>query len=116
MAYQEKGKAHKSGGALSRGPLAGVKVVVLGVAFTAARTGTYLSVFGATTVRVDSHRRPDILRFQGPFPGGNASLSESVWYANVNSNMLGLSLDWTRPSGKAIMDRLLRWADVVIEN
>ena len=97
--------------------LEGVKVAIVGAVVTAPTMGRYLGMHGATVVRVDSHSRLDGLRSQRPFPPGEApTVDTGVWYANCNSSSLCVSIDWKLPTGKRIIDRLLRWADVVIEN
>ena len=97
--------------------LEGIKVVVIGAAVTAPTTGRYLAMHGATVVRVDSHTRMDGLRTQRPFPPDEAPTADTgVWWANVNSSTQCVAVDWKVPTGKGIIDKLLRWADVVIEN
>jgi benzylsuccinate CoA-transferase BbsF subunit len=97
--------------------LEGVKVVVIGAAVTAPTTGKYLALHGATVVRLDSHSRMDGMRTQRPFPPNEAPTADTgVWWANVNTSTLCVGVDWKLPTGKKIVDRLLRWADVVIEN
>ena len=97
--------------------LEGVNVVVIGAAVTAPTTGKYLALHGATVVRLDSHSRMDGMRTQRPFPPNEAPTADTgVWWANVNTSTLCVGVDWKLPTGKKIVDRLLRWADVVIEN
>ncbi|PKB64924.1 MAG: hypothetical protein BZY82_10005 [SAR202 cluster bacterium Io17-Chloro-G3] len=97
--------------------LEGVKVAVIGSVVTAPLTARYFSLHGATVVRVDSHLRLDGLRLQRPFsPEMVGNPDGGVWYATVNSTALGLAVDWTKPTGMTIMRRLVKWADVVIEN
>jgi benzylsuccinate CoA-transferase BbsF subunit len=97
--------------------LEGLKVVVIGGVVTAPLTARYLAVHGATVVRVDSHVRIDGIRMQRPFhPEMVGNPNGGVWYANINSSMLGIALDWNKPMSMVIMNKLVRWADVVVEN
>ena len=97
--------------------LEGLKVVLAGHVVVGPLTGWFLALHGATVVRVDSHARLDGLRMQRPFPPDEKpTINTGVYFANVNSSVLCVSIDWKKPTGKAIVDRLLRWADVVIEN
>ena len=97
--------------------LEGVKVAVIGNVVTAPLTARYLALHGATVVRVDSHMRVDGLRMQRPFsPEMVGNPNGGVWYAIINSSALGIAVDWTKPTGMAIMKRLVNWADVIVEN
>ena len=97
--------------------LEGIKVAVFGTAVTAATTGRYLGMHGATVVRVDSHTRVQALRMQSPFPPDQTpTINTGVWFADVNCNTLCVSVDWKKPTGRRIAEQVLRWADVVIEN
>lgn len=100
-----------------RKALHGLKVAVIGSVVTAPLTARYLALHGATVVRVDSHVRIDGLRMQRPFsPEMIGNPDGGVWYAIINSSTLGIAVDWTKPTGMAIMKKLVGWADVVVEN
>ena len=100
-----------------RKALHGLKVAVIGSVVTAPLTARYLALHGATVVRVDSHVRIDGLRMQRPFsPEMIGNPDGGVWYATINSSTLGIAVDWTKPTGMAIMKKLIGWADVVVEN
>ncbi|HEY8766692.1 MAG TPA: CoA transferase [Dehalococcoidia bacterium] len=99
-----------------RAPLTGLKVANFGGIAAAPLIARQLSLWGATVVRVESTRRVDMLRLQGPFAGGKAQVDTSVWFPNVNSGALGIALDLKNPSGLAIAKKLADWADVVLEN
>ena len=97
--------------------LEGLKVVIIGGVVTAPLTTRYLALHGATVVRVDSHVRMDGIRMQRPFfPEMVGNPNGGVWYANINSSSLGIALDWNKPMAMVIMNKLVRWADVVVEN
>ncbi|MBI4200305.1 MAG: CoA transferase [Chloroflexi bacterium] len=96
--------------------LEGIKIAAIGTLVTVPLTARHFALHGATVVRVESHVRLDGLRTQRPFPGGKVLLDHGVWFANINSGALDLCVDWTKPSGKGIVDRLARWADVILEN
>ena len=97
--------------------LEGLKVVVIGGVVTAPLTTRYLALHGATVVRVDSHVRMDGVRMQRPFsPEMVGNPSGGVWYATINSSVQGIAVDWKKPQAMVIMNKLVRWADVVVEN
>ncbi len=97
--------------------LDGLKVVLLGHVVVGPLSAWTLALHGATVVRVDSHSRLDALRMQRPYPPGQErTFNHGIYFANVNSSMQCVSVDWKQPTGKRIVEKLLRWADVVIEN
>lgn len=79
-------------------------------------TTKYLADHGATVVRVESASRPDVLRLIPPFKGGTPGLNRSQFFANYNTNKLGLALNLNTPEGRQVAWRLIMWADVVAES
>jgi len=75
-----------------------------------------LAEHGATVVRVESHKRPDTLRTAGPFKDNTPGLDNGVFGAAYNTNKYGISLDLTKPKGKEVAKRLIKWADVVSDS
>ena len=55
-------------------PLAGIRVVELGIAMAGPLTARYLGYFGADVIRIESRRRPDSLRVSRPswLPAGTS--------------------------------------------
>jgi benzylsuccinate CoA-transferase BbsF subunit len=72
-----------------------------------------LAEHGATVIRVESHKRPDPLRFMGPFLDGKPGLDRSAFGAAYNTNKYGITLDMEKPKGQEIAKKLMMWADVV---
>ena len=75
-----------------------------------------LADHGATVVRVESSRRIDTARTLAPFNDGVPGAERSVLFHNTNAGKLMLTLDPTRPEGRAVVLDLVRWADVVTES
>ena len=75
-----------------------------------------LAEHGAVVVRVESHRRPDGLRFMVPYKDGKPGIDRSAFGTAYNTNKLSISLDLTKPRGREIAHRLVKWADIVGEN
>jgi len=71
---------------------------------------------GATVVSVESEARVDTLRFIPPWKDGVPHVDGGHPYANMNQSKLGLACNLAMPETRAIVDRLLDWADVVVEN
>lgn len=106
-------------------PFEGLKVLDLSWVGVGPMTGGYLANYGATVVKVESSRRPDILRLSPPFrdgrlpaPEGNGrpGLNNSHFCANMNASKVGLGLDLGRPEAQELVRRLAGWADVVLES
>ncbi|MDX1531019.1 MAG: CaiB/BaiF CoA-transferase family protein [Rhodothermales bacterium] len=92
------------------GPLAALRVLD----FTTLLPGPFatltLADLGADVVRVEAPHRPDLMRFAPPFDGGG-----SVGHALVNRNKRSLALDLKHPEAAAVVKRLVRRYDVVVE-
>ena len=94
------------------GALSGVTVID----FTRVLSGPYctmaLSDLGARVIKVEHPVRGDDTRHWGPpFIG-----KESAYSLSINRNKESVTLDFKRPEGQAILDRLLARADVLVEN
>lgn len=94
-----------------------IKVLVLGGVVTAPTMGRYLALHGARVVRVDSHTRMDSMHYQRPIPAEFVGdPNGGVWWSSINSSSLCVGLDLKKTGGRGILHRLVRWADVVVEN
>ncbi len=94
------------------GPLAGTTVID----FTRVLSGPYctmaLADLGARVIKIEHPTRGDDTRHWGPpFVG-----SESAYFLSVNRNKESVTIDFKVAAGKAILDRLLATADVLVEN
>lgn len=94
-------------------PFEGIKVIDLGMAAVAPLCAQALGEFGATVIRVETHRHFDITRVAAPFVRGEPGINSSYVFARANSNKLGMTLDFNRPRSKEVIGRLVRWADVI---
>jgi len=94
----------------------GVKVLCFTYAGTANITARVLGMYGATVVRVESKSRPCNVRVAGPFKDNIPGINRSAYYAVYNNDRYSLGLDMKHPKAKQVIDRLLRWADIVAEN
>jgi crotonobetainyl-CoA:carnitine CoA-transferase CaiB-like acyl-CoA transferase len=99
-------------------PLAGLRVLDL-TAWWAGPVATHLlATLGAEVIHVESTGHPDGMRMVG----GLMSASYEQWwevaphFLHANSNKLGVTLDLDTPAGRELLDRLVRCADVVVEN
>ncbi len=98
-------------------PLAGVRVADF-TQFIAGPTVTHLlALMGADVVKVESVQRPDGIRFASSQPPDTPRWWEHSWvFHGMNAGKRSITLDLLRPEGLELAQRLIRDADVVIEN
>ena len=73
--------------------------------------GSILGDFGASVLKIEVPGRGDDARGYGPYENG-----ESMYYANLNRNKKGITLNLKTDAGKEIFLKLVRDADVLLEN
>jgi crotonobetainyl-CoA:carnitine CoA-transferase CaiB-like acyl-CoA transferase len=99
------------------GPLAGVRVLDFAWALVGSITTKTLGDLGADVVKIESRTRPDLARMDVQVsvsqPG---NWDDKPWFAHLNSSKRSLSLDMKNPLSREILDPLIDWADVVVEN
>ena len=102
-------------------PLKGVEIVDLTQAWIGPFAAMLLADLGASVIKVESHRRPDVWRrwLASPVPMANAPpglVNSSPNFNSVNRNKRSLCLDLKTEEGKDLLRRLAAGADVVMEN
>lgn len=97
-------------------PLEGIKVASLAWIGVGPLGVRYLAHWGATVVRMESHRRIDTMRQSRPYSTGIGQINRSPWFAQANGAVYGVSIDLNRRSGLDIAWRLIKWADVLAES
>lgn len=98
-------------------PFAGIKVLDLTTFWAGAYLTCYLGAFGADVVKLESIQRPDGHRYSGAYPHeGDDWYERGVLWQATNLNKRDLTLDLTTQRGQELVRRLVRDADVVIEN
>ena len=75
-----------------------------------------LANLGATVIRVETEARLDTLRWIPPHLPHASPMSAGHPMANMNQSKLGLALNFTVPEAAAVIDRMIEWADVLVEN
>ena len=97
-------------------PFAGLKVLDLSWVGVGPMTAGYLASYGATVIKVESSKRPDVLRLNPPFVGGKSGINNSHFYGDFNADKLGLGLDLSDERGRELAWQVIEWADVVLES
>jgi benzylsuccinate CoA-transferase BbsF subunit len=98
------------------GIFAGLKILELGAGAAGPVATRYFADQGATVVRVESAARPDFLRLLHFRPGDPHGLNGGPMFVLMNPNKLSVAVNLSKPEGVAVVERLVRWADVVSEN
>src|SRR5436305_10984164 len=71
-----------------------------------------LGDMGARVIKVEQPGKGDDTRAWGPpFVEG-----ESAYFLSINRNKESVTLDFKKPDGRAILDRLIAASDVLVEN
>jgi formyl-CoA transferase len=105
------------------GPLDGVLVVDLSRALAGPHAAMMLGDLGARVIKVESPGGGDDSRGWGPpfvGPGGKVQdqgeSAESTYFLSCNRNKESVTADLKSPEGKDLLTRLVRRADVLVEN
>jgi crotonobetainyl-CoA:carnitine CoA-transferase CaiB-like acyl-CoA transferase len=93
------------------GPLTGLRVLDLATLFAGPLAATLLGDFGAEVVKVEHPAKPDPSRGHGPSKDG-----VGLWWKLLGRNKRAITLNLSRPGGRATLLRLAATADVIIEN
>jgi crotonobetainyl-CoA:carnitine CoA-transferase CaiB-like acyl-CoA transferase len=93
-------------------PLQGITVLDLTRVLSGPYCTMMLADMGARVIKVEQPGKGDDTRGWGPpFLNG-----ESAYFLSINRNKESVTLDLKHPDGRAILDRLIERADVLVEN
>ncbi|HKA29166.1 MAG TPA: CoA transferase [Candidatus Binatia bacterium] len=92
-------------------PLAGTVVIDLTRVLAGPYCTLVLSNLGARVIKVERPPGGDEARWIGPFVGG-----KSLYFSALNHGKESIALDLKRADDRAVFDRLLDAADVLVEN
>src|SRR5581483_3332631 len=99
------------------GPLAGIRVLDFSWALVGSITTKILGDLGADVLKVESRARPCLSRLDVQVGASKpGELDDKPWFAHLNTSKRSLALDLKRPESREVIDPLLEWADVVVEN
>ena len=89
-------------------PLAGIRVIEFTTGIVGPALGRLLAEFGAESIKVESHKRPDFSR--GP------KLTQGISFADNSRSKKSVSIDVSRPEGRKIVEDLVKISDVIVDN
>ncbi len=93
-------------------PLAGLRVIDLSRVLAGPLCTQTLGDLGAEVIKVERPGEGDDTRNWGPPHTGPLS----AYFIGVNRNKRSVTLDLSQPEGRAVLDRLIRSGDVLVDN
>src|SRR5215469_6421004 len=94
-----------------KGPLSGITVVDLSRILAGPYCTLLMAEMGARVIKVEPPKGGDDARAYGPFING-----KSTYFASVNRGKESIALDLKKDADRAVFEKLLAKADVVVEN
>jgi benzylsuccinate CoA-transferase BbsF subunit len=97
--------------------LGDLKILEFGGYAAGPHIGKLLANFGASTIHVESHDRPDGFRIQyPPFKDNRPGYNRSGCFAFFNDSKYSVTVDLKKPEGVALARRMAQWCNLIIEN
>ena len=102
-------------------PLEGLRVLDFSWVWAGPYACMLLASLGAEVIKIEGHKRTDILRRTFPWPLSapapvKCPPNQGMSYNQVNLNKKSLTLDLSRPEGKELARQLAASSDMVIDN
>ena len=97
-------------------PFEGIKVADFAWVGVGPISAKYLADHGADVIRIESEKRPDVLRVGGPHKDGQPGLNRSQFFGDFNTSKKSLGLDLKNPEAIEIAKELISKSDVMIES
>src|SRR5215213_6989793 len=107
-------------------PLDGITVLDLTRVLSGPYCTMLLADMGARVIKVEQPGKGDDTRAWGPpflYPSAHSPRAgdpdvngESAYFLSINRNKESVTLDFKKPEGRALLDRLIAKSDVVVEN
>jgi len=112
----EAGEAFHTPEPTSNRPLEGIRVIEYCSRVSGPYCAKIMADLGAQVLKIDSPRVGDESRYMGPFAGNDPHPEKSGFFLYLNTNKRGLTLNPGKPKGKDIFEKLVKNADVLIED
>ena len=97
-------------------PLEGIRILDFTSTVLGPSTTRYLADHGATVVKVESMAHPETTRIATPFAKDEPHIDRSGYFAVHNAGKYSLSLNMKKSRSRPVVEKLIQWADVVIES
>jgi len=109
-------KKGRGKGRMGSNVFTGLTVAGFSWAMVGALTMKLLADYGATVIRIETARRPDVSRISSPYKDGKPGINRSGYFSHFSANMLDMALNMAHPLASGIARKLVSMADVVCEN
>ncbi len=96
---------------MSRGPLAGIRVLELGSFIAGPFAGQLLGDYGAEVIKIEPPGSGDSMRTWGVTRDG-----ESLWWPAIARNKQSVAINLHDPRGQELVRRIAAQSDIVLEN
>ncbi len=101
----------------SKLPLAGVKVMDFSWAVVGNTCAKMLGDLGADMLKIENPGRASLERMSRPVKNVPvAPPNDNPWFANLATSKFSLTLDMRNPASREVVDAIIDWADLVLEN
>lgn len=99
-----------------KGVFDGITIVSFSWAVVGPLTMKLLADYGATVIRLETHKRPCTSRLSTPYKDNKSGINRSGYFNHFSSNMYSLALNIDHPGSREVLNRLIQKADVLMEN
>ena len=96
--------------------LTGVKVLEWTQSGAGPWAGRCFADFGAEVIKVESTKYPDFIRLSLPYKDGIPGVDRAYSFIIFNTGTKSITLNLKSSRGKDIFKRLVKWADIVLQN
>lgn len=98
------------------GPLSGVRIVDLSRGVAGGYCTRLLAGFGADVIKIEQPGAGDLLRREGPFADPGNTAESGALHLYLNAGKRSITLDTSTPTGRDILDGLLKHADALVDD
>jgi benzylsuccinate CoA-transferase BbsF subunit len=98
------------------GVFSGITIFAFCWAVVGPLTMKFFADHGATVIRVETSRRPCVMRASSPYKDGKPGLNRGGYFNYFNTNILSLALNMDHPKAIEVAKRFVAKSDVVMEN
>ncbi|MBN1848080.1 MAG: CoA transferase [Deltaproteobacteria bacterium] len=97
--------------------LEGVKILDFSWALVGSITAKQLGDHGAQIVKIETSKRVDLARTDRQVSISKPnSFDDKPWFTHLNTSKYSMALNLKHPRSREVVDKLIQWADVVLEN
>lgn len=97
--------------------LKGINVLDFSWALVGSITTKQLGDHGACVVKIETSKRVDLARTDRQVKVSKPNnFDDKPWFTHLNTSKYSVALDLKNPRSREVVERLIKWADVVVEN